>query len=428
MIFFLFYFLLSSAVFLGIYIGQLFNKKIYIYLKNKDSTINNAVDVLSKINRTNKKVLIFHAASAGEFEQLKPILKQINRKRYFILQTFSSPTIFNAACNNPLFDICCYHPPDIIWQSYSFFKKINPDAYIVTRHDVWPSHLLITNKLDIKSYYINANIHKKSIWNKKLFIPMSKIIFNNLDLCLVPSERIQNNFMKIISKHKIHITGDSRFDQILNRKNQNKDTAYLPNYYENSFNIIFGSYDEYDTPLMLESLIDYYPHGRESLKKNNHRVILVPHEIDMKDIQKTIKKLKNNHFKSILYSELNSSFSEEYNVLIVDKVGILAELYRYTHLAYVGSGFNDGVHSVIEPAVYGNAISFGPNIELLDEAKQMYKNKLGFMIKNKDDMLNFFELYKQNQLLEKIKNNVIEYVNNNSKASQKIIQWIEKTL
>ena len=148
----------------------------------------------------------------------------------------------------------------------------------------------------------------------------------------------------------------------------------------------------------------------------------------MKDIQKTIKKLKNNHFKSILYSELNSSFSEEYNVLIVDKVGILAELYRYTHLAYVGSGFNDGVHSVIEPAVYGNAISFGPNIELLDEAKQMYKNKLGFMIKNKDDMLNFFELYKQNQLLEKIKNNVIEYVNNNSKASQKIIQWIEKTL
>ena len=426
--FLLFYFLISPVLLIIIYITLPFNKKIRVYLNKKNKTVHHVVDALSKINRKEKKVLLFHAASAGEFEQIKPILNQINRKKYFIIQTFTSPTIYNVAHNNSLFDVCCYHPLDVIWQSYSFFKKVNPDAYIVTRHDIWPSHLFITRKLNIKSYYINANLHKKSIWIKKILLSFSKSVFNYLDFCLVPSENIKNKFLQITSKQKIHITGDSRFDQILNRKNCNQDLNFLPSTYDNSFNIIFGSYDEYDVPIMIDSLINYYPNGAQSLKDLGHKIILVPHEIHEKDIQKTAKKLQRNQFKTILYSEIDFSSSQECSLLIVDKVGILADLYKHTQLAYIGSGFYDGVHSVIEPAVYGNAVSFGPNIELLDEAKHMYHNQLGFMIKDKNDMMSFFDLHKQKTRLNQIHKDVIQYVNHNANASEKIIHFIERTI
>ena len=81
-------------------------------------------------------------------------------------------------------------------------------------------------------------------------------------------------------------------------------------------------------------------------------------------------------------------------MIIIDKIGILADIYKYCKLAYVGSGFSDGVHSVIEPGVYGCAVSYGPNIELLDEAKYISKHNLGFKIKNEDDLYSFLNLYK----------------------------------
>ena len=128
--FLLFYFLISPVLLIIIYISLPFNKKIRVYLNKKNKTVHHVVDALSKINRKEKKVLLFHAASAGEFEQIQPILNQINRKKYFIIQTFTSPTIYNVAHNNSLFDVCCYHPLDMIWQSYSFFKKVNPPTKV----------------------------------------------------------------------------------------------------------------------------------------------------------------------------------------------------------------------------------------------------------------------------------------------------------
>ena len=107
-------------------------------------------------------------------------------------------------------------------------------------------------------------------------------------------------------------------------------------------------------------------------------------------------------------------------------MGILADIYKYCKLAYVGSGFSDGVHSVIEPGVYGNVVSFGPNIELLDEAKYLYKNKIGYMIKNNQNMLNFFNLHKNNDAIEKLSKDIKNYIYKQQGASNKIIQFIEQ--
>ena len=112
--------------------------------------------------------------------------------------------------------------------------------------------------------------------------------------------------------------------------------------------------------------------------------------------------------------------------MIVDTVGILADIYKYCKIAYVGSGFGRGVHSVIEPGVHNCAVGFGPNIKLLDEARDIYLNNAGVMINNKKELINFLKLYKEKKTLNKLSNNIKIYIQNKKHASTKIIDIIEK--
>ena len=424
MIYYFIYFLFSPLFFIAIYIGSLFNKKIYKHLKNQKKLFKNLIAKINNLDRSKTQILMLHAASAGEFEQLQPILKNINKEKYFIIQTFTSPTIYDKEKNNKLFDFSCYHPFDIWWQSFSFFCKIKPDIYVITRHDLWPGHILFASIFKSKTFYINANIHSKSIWLKIFIRPFSRFIFKHITQCLVPSESIATLAQKVIQKNKIIITGDTRFDQIFNRHLNNKNKKYLPDSFLKSFNIIFGSYDDYDEQIILKSLITCYPRGSEGLKEMNHKIILVPHEVEDKNIKKISTYLYENKFNPILFSNIHN-YDEINNVLIVDKVGILADLYKYSTLAYIGAGFRRGVHSVIEPAIYGCVVSFGPNIEILDEAKYIYKKELGFMIKNQSDMNNFLKLYKTKEKINKLSKGIKKYILANKNVSKKVLQIIE---
>ena len=144
-----------------------FNVKIR---KNYYNSYKQFFDLFNSLkNVQGKKIILLHAASTGEFEQLQPILKQIDRKKYFIVQSFTSPTIYEINHSESLFDYKCYHPFDIFWISYMFFKILKPEKYIITRHDLWPGHILNARKFKIPIYYINANVHKNSIWYNKKF-------------------------------------------------------------------------------------------------------------------------------------------------------------------------------------------------------------------------------------------------------------------
>ena len=145
----------------------------------------------------------------------------------------------------------------------------------------------------------------------------------------------------------IIVTGDSRFDQILERKTKNTKPL-LPNKYQKTKNIIFGSYDQVDEKIILSALSKSFPNGEEDLMQKSISIFLVPHEIDKKHIKDLRIKLQKMNFNVSLYSNID----EQGNVVIVDIVGILADLYKFNALAYVGGGFTRGVHSDIEPAIY----------------------------------------------------------------------------
>ena len=413
------YIFISPFLWLILLLASFFNIKIKDHWNELWTTINSVQNDILK-NRNNRKIILFHAASAGEFEQLIPILKLINKKKYYIVQSFFSPTIYNKQYNTTLADSVCYHPFDFIFSSFLFFKKIKPEYYIITRHDIWPSHILIAKILKIKTFIINANLYKESKRLKFPIIYLNKWIFNCFNKILVPSTRIKNNVKLLTSHKKIIITGDSRFDRIDNRMKHNNSQLFPKNIH-NSRNIIFGSIIESDYEIIFKALKEYFPNGDRSLIKKNIKIIMVPHEIDSKTISNLITNFKNINMEPKLYNNVKELIP---NIIIVNKVGILADLYKYSNLAYIGGGFGEGVHSVIEPAIYGVIVTFGPNINILDEAIEMTKNNIGFIINTKSDLKLYFEWLNHKSKIYKIKKNINNFITNNLGASKRIINEI----
>ena len=387
MILYIIYFLFTPVLWIFTIVLSLFFSKIRKNYFSFYSLLSIAKKQLLKYNPNNKKILLFHAASSGEYEQLKPLLRLIDKKKYFIIQSFTSPTIYEKEKKSSLYDISCYHPFDLPWLSLYFFLALKPDKYIITRHDLWPGHIIIASRLKIPTYYINANLHKNSIWLKKGIQSLSKYIFSQLTKIIVPSQEIANNFYTLkIKQDIIMISSDSRFDQVQYRKENKKYTKKLFNLFTNRDIILFGSIDPKDEKIIFKSLRNIYPLGTKDLINQNKYLLFIPHEVDIR----TIKRLSNELDKlSFKYSKYSESLSFNTNVMLIDSIGLLADLYEYSNKAYVGGGFSRGVHSVLEPAIYNCSIGHGPNIEMLDEAKFLVNNNYAKIIYNEYDMDNF---------------------------------------
>ena len=420
MIIILFYWILIPIFWLAIPVIALFNSKIQHHFLNEKNTIKSAKYKI-KNNSSSKIVIHFHAASTGEFEQLKPILQLIDRKKNFVLVSFYSPTVFNLEKDTELADAVCYHPFDFPWSAWYFFKKLNIKYYIITRNDIWPTHLFIANKLKIYSILINANIYKKSHYKNLLYRSFFKSVLNRFDLILTGSERLKTNLAKLVSHNKIVITGDSRLDRVLHRK-QEKTSSILPNVYKTSNTLILGSIVPSDYNIIFKGIGDYYNNDFNILKEKKHRIIVAPHEInnyDLKQIEHNLSKIK---FEFSYLSDKNNLSNS--NIIIIDKIGILADLYFYSNIAYIGAGFSSGVHSVLEPTVYNNAVSFGPNYEIVDIAVSLTNRNLASVIHNSNDFKKFCNLLDDNKALKVISNNIKNYIAKQPIAAETILNEI----
>ena len=397
----------------------LFKKNKITYIRGKAS-IKSAQIKIHQVGNS-REIVQFHAASTGEFEQLQPVLKRIDRSRYFILVSFYSPTVFKPEKNNPLADAICYLPFDFPWSAWLFFKKMNIKYYIITRNDIWPSHLFVANKMGIYTVLINANLYRQAHYTSPLYRFFFSTVLNQFNLILTGSERLKKNLIHVIPTDKIMVTGDSRLDRVLERQVENT-TSLLPDSFKKSHTLILGSLVPTDHQYIFGGLEQYYPNGHLSLEEKDQRIIIVPHEISQLVLKKIETYLKQLKFEYTFFS-WNEKI-QTHRVIIIDEVGILANLYSYSDIAYVGAGFSAGVHSVFEPAVYHNAISFGPNFQIVDMAVSLLNNNLASVIESAEDFAQFCALMEHGEKLASIKADLKEYIIKQPLASEQIVKAI----
>lgn len=290
----------------------------------------------------------FHCAS-GEFEYMKPILRHIkdqtpNQK---IMVTFSSPTYQASIENNENVDFCFALPFDFPATIQEMIKYYEPKLLAIARTDLWPETLRQTKIQNVPSLVFSATCGKpwsalKRLWDGVVYSYVDKIY------CIDEDDKI--NFIKSgIAKEKLQVLGDSRFDQAFYRveNTPTRDWSFLST---DSTVLIAGSTWPDDESVLI-------PATQELLKYEKIKLIIAPHE----PTQKHIQALKDHLDQfGLTYTHISESTKFTANVLIVDQVGVLAELYPKAQLAFVGGSFKAKVHSVMEALVSGCKVCLGP--------------------------------------------------------------------
>ena len=388
-----------------IYIISFFNKKADLWIKGRIET--------EKFH-FKEKTIWMHCASLGEFEQGRPLIEllKIEYPQYPIIISFFSPSGYEIRKNYPLANKVIYLPLDTTANAIKIIDSINPAFVIWVKYEFWWHHLAEIKKRNIP-VILTAAIFRDSqpffkwygqSWRKGIQLFHFLFLQNKTSLELLNSININN----------AAIVGDTRFDRVKKIADTQTDIPFIKDFINGCKVIVAGSTWEADEKLFTPTTINL----------KNIKFIIVPHDIHPANIIRLKKNFKN----SASYSEVikNDALAQSTNFLIIDSIGLLSTLYQYANIVYVGGGFGKGIHNILEPAVYGVPVLFGPNHEKFAEAIEMINRGGGFCIKNSIDFTStVMTLLNNNEAISLAGKNSKDYVLSNLGATEKINAYIK---
>ena len=226
---------------------------------------------------------------------------------------------------------------------------------------------------------------------------------------------VQNeNTQKLLQKIKFNnviVSGDTRFDRVLEIANSSKDLSWLTSFKQHEFLVVLGSsYTEEES--LIAMLLQ---------RVNNLKVCVVPHEIHSSRIQESIARFEK--FGVVLLSSFQPEKNNEARVLILDSIGMLSSVYSQANAVVLGGGFGKGLHNSLEIAVYGIPMAFGPNHRKFQEALDLVKIGAAFPIETFDELSSFVEHCRYKNT---IPNAGKKYVEEQAGATSAILKGIEK--
>ena len=332
----------------AIHISALFNPKAKQW-------INGRKNIFKKLQKTTKEqnnIVWFHCASLGEFEQGKPIIEayKVKYPKHKILLTFFSPSGFEIRKNTPLADYVFYLPADSKSNAKQFIQLVKPIKVIFIKYEFWFNYMDECKKQNIPFYSVSSIFRKEqSFFKYKWF---AKQLYNVTHFFV--QNKTSADLLKSIGFTNTSISGDSRFDSVLETTENPKTFTLIEMFCKSKLTIICGSTWSKDEVLLAQYI-----------KENpQYNYIIAPHELqNISDLRKQTN--------ALLYSLADDKNIFTSNVLIIDSIGILSHIYSYGSIAYIGGGFGAGIHNILEAATFGLPLIFGPNYNKFNEAKDL---------------------------------------------------------
>ena len=423
LIFNIFYnYLVLPFLYSALRIGGLFNKKIRTGIRGRKRVYEELILSATSINK-NKKLIWFHSSSLGEFEQAKPIIEKLKQeKNVNVLITFFSPSGYENSKKYPYADLISYIPFDTKSNAEKFIAITNPTLAVIMRYDVWPNMISSLKAKDIPIYLVDATLRSNSPRQYPLIKSFHKILFGNLTRILTVSESDAIEFKSFgFDGKKVSAVGDTRFDRVYQRSLLAKEKRLISyNVLKGKKVLVAGSTWEQDEEVIFPAFL------KLASLDNSVIMIVAPHEPTLLHLEKIENEFAGK-LKTIRFSHLNNYADER--IIIVDSIGILLTLYTYANVAYVGGSFKQNIHNVLEAAVYGTPVLFGPKIENSQEAKKIAELGGGIVINNKRQAYkNLRKLFSEETLRSNSGNISASYVQTNIGATQKILDEIYKVI
>ncbi|HEX8316647.1 MAG TPA: glycosyltransferase N-terminal domain-containing protein [Flavisolibacter sp.] len=422
--------------FLGIRLASLWNKKAAQWIKGRENLFD---DVSSKVAKADKIIWV-HCSSAGEFEQGKPVIEALKARysTHKIVVSFFSPSGYAVATNYAVADVITYLPLDTKKNARAFINLIKPELAIFVKYEFWYHHLATASFHHIPVLLISATFRKEQVFFKGYGTFFRQILF--LFRHIFVQDKASLDLLKENAVAQASISGDTRFDRVKKIADNFAEIKFIKDFAGDKKLVVAGSTWADDEQLLAEY----------AQKNPDIKFIIAPHEINAANLANVSHRFPNVYRYSWLEKEeqffplpntdgpkwmavpeqqaehLNQQIAQV-QVLIIDSVGLLSRLYQYATITYVGGGFTkDGIHNTLEAAVWGKPVIFGPNYKKYREAKELIAAGGGFSVPNADELKKLAdELFSNEQYLQAVGDKAKKYIQDNTGATQKILQEIQ---
>ena len=353
---------------LGIRIAALFNEKARQWVLGRKGFF---AELERQFSSKTNPVWV-HCASLGEYEQAKPLIEKIKQEQpeTKVLTTFFSPSGYTQAIKKPLADYNFYLPLDLPHNARKFMDIVQPQLAIFVKYEFWYNFMQQLHQKSIPFYYISAIFRE----NQHFFKPYGRWFAKQLKQAshfFVQTEK-SKQLLENIDIHQVTVCGDTRFDRVIAIAAQVQPIDFMESFRNGKKVIVAGSSWGPDEQLLAQ-LLQHFP---------EYKLVVAPHEISRTpEVKQTFAA-----YKTALYSSKEESNLADAQVFIIDTIGILNRLYQYSSVSYIGGAFKTGLHNILEAAVYGKPLFFGPHYDHFNEAVQLVALKGAFSVNTADEM------------------------------------------
>lgn len=407
---------------LGIFLYAYTIRFIAPYHRKAELLVNGHKSVFDKLRKEidpQSKYIWIHAASLGEFEQGRPIIENIkkNHPEYKILLTFFSPSGYEIRKDYALADVVSYLPFDKSRNVKRFLDIVKPYKAIFIKYEFWFNYIGQLHKRNIPVYMVSAIFRPTQLFFRWYGGSSRNILRQYTTIC-VQDEYSKTLLASIGIEKNVAVCGDTRFDRVLDINSEAKILPTVDSFTRSSNGekiktLVAGS----SWPKDEEIFIQYFN------KNKNLKLIVAPHEIHESHLSK-IESLLERPFARL--SNVAMENVSQYDCLIIDSFGLLSSVYRYGEVAYIGGGFGIGIHNVLEAAVYGMPVIFGPNFKKFREARELIECGGAYCIHDYDTFISLMdEFMNYPEMLQSSSNAAGDYVKNNAGVVSKIMGIIQ---
>ncbi|WP_394333026.1 3-deoxy-D-manno-octulosonic acid transferase [Thermoflavifilum thermophilum] len=362
----------------------------------------------------NRRRIWMHCASAGEYEQGRPVLEAIRKlcPDAFLIVSFFSPSGYEARKSDTLPDLKVYLPADLPGKAEVFLNKFRPHLALFVKYEFWYGYIHALQEQKIPCILISARFEHRSFFFR-LYQPFFIRLLKSFTHIFVQDTSSAQWLLKQ-GVSQVEVSGDTRFDRVLQIAAQWQPDQVVERFLQGRKAIVAGSTWPEDEQLWIDCV------RQMDLECP---MIMVPHEIRDKHIAQLLSRWPG---KGIRYSELTTIAEQNidsFDLLVVDKMGLLARIYAYGWLAYVGGGFGAGIHNILEAAVYGIPVLFGPRYQSFREARELVRLGAAFSVHDTRSMTQLLDQLSRADLAD-MGAIAGHYVKTQAGATEKIVNYL----
>lgn len=390
---------------LAIFLAQFFSPKAKSWIAGRKRFWEQLPDVSSQ------EVYWFHCASLGEFDQGLPLMNQLKQENpsMYLVVTFFSPSGFeNHHKRNHSADFVCYLPIDTKANARRFIRHFRPTNTFFVKYEFWTNYISEARKANSNLYSISAIFrpdHRFFKWYGSFF----RKTLHQFDYFFVQNKSSLDLLYSIGIQHAM-ISGDTRFDRVIENKKQVQPDEVIESFLGSHKALVVGS-SWGEEEAILEEVLSSLP--------SDFKLIIAPHDIGESHLNQIEKRFGSNLMR---YSKFDASFNG--NVLLIDSIGRLANAYSFGTVAFVGGGFSGSLHNILEPAVFGLPVIFGPKHKRFPEAQTFIDAGVGFQISDGASFQQAFRFILENEV--DLKSKTAQLVLQSTGATRRILEFIQQ--